>query len=51
MSSKRSYRDVLPQEIVRSEIENGLGTQFDPKFGKIMLGLIDEDKEYNMREM
>ncbi|MBQ6674741.1 MAG: HD domain-containing protein, partial [Ruminococcus sp.] len=51
MSSKRSYRDVLPQEIVRNEIENGLGTQFDPKFGKIMLGLIDEDKEYNMREM
>ena len=51
MSSKRSYRDVLPQEIVRNEIENGLGTQFDPRFGKIMLGLIDEDKEYNMREM
>lgn len=50
MSSKRSYRDVLPQEIVRNEIENGLGTQFDPRFGKIMLGLIDEDKEYNMRE-
>ena len=50
MSSKRSYRDVLPQEVVRSEIEKGLGTQFDPEFGRIMLRLIDSDKEYRMRE-
>ena len=50
MSSKRSYRDALPQEVVRSEIEKGLGTQFDPKFGKIMLRMIDEDVEYQMRE-
>ena len=51
MSSKRSYRDALPQEVVRSEIEKGLGTQFDPKFGKIMLRMIDEDVEYQMREI
>lgn len=51
MSSKRSYRDVLPQEVVRSEIEKGLGTQFDPEFGRIMLKLIDEDKNYTMREI
>lgn len=50
MTSKRSYRDALPQETVRSEIEKGLGTQFDPVFGKIMLNLIDSDKNYNMRE-
>ena len=50
MSSKRSYRDALPQEVVRAEIEKGLGTQFDPKFGKIMLKLIDDDTEYKMRE-
>ena len=50
MSSRRSYRDELPQEIVRSEIENGMGTQFDPKFASIMLSMIDEDTEYNMRE-
>lgn len=46
MTSKRSYRDPLPQQKVREEIEKGIGTQFDPTFAKIMLRLIDEDKEY-----
>ncbi len=30
MASNRSYRNALPQEVVRSEIEKGRGTQFDP---------------------
>lgn len=51
MTSRRSYRDPLPQETVRSEIEKGLGSQFDPKYGKIMLEMIDEDGEYTMREV
>ncbi len=50
MTSKRSYRDVLSQEIVRGEIERGRGSQFDPKFADVMLQLIDEDKEYKMHE-
>ena len=50
MSSRRSYRDVLPQEVVRGEIEKGKGTQFDPKFADIMLSMIDEDIEYTMKE-
>lgn len=50
MTSKRSYRDVLSQEIVRAEIEKGIGTQFDPVFAKIMLQMIDEDKNYDMHE-
>lgn len=50
MSSKRSYRDVLPQQVVRSEIEKGKGTQFDPVFADAMLKLIDEDINYDMRE-
>ena len=50
MTSHRSYRDVLQQEIVRREIEKGKGTQFDPVFADIMLQMIDEDTEYNMRE-
>lgn len=50
MSSRRSYRDILPQEVVRREIEKGKGTQFDPKFADIMLAMIDEDAEYSMRE-
>ena len=50
MTSNRSYRDILPQNIVRAEIEKGFGTQFDPTFATIMLILIDNDKEYQMRE-
>ena len=51
MTSNRSYRDVMPQEKVRGQIENGLGTQFDPVFGRVMLQMIDEDTEYRMREV
>ena len=51
MSSKRSYRDPIPQDKIRQEIVNGCGTQFDPKFAKIMLAMIDEDREYTMREV
>lgn len=50
MSSRRSYRPILPQEMVRSEIERGKGTQFDPEFTEIVLGMIDEDTDYQMRE-
>lgn len=51
MTSNRSYRNILPQDIVRNEIEKGLGTQFHPEWGKIMLELIDEDLEYKMCEV
>jgi len=50
MTSRRSYRDVLPQNVVRSELEKGKGTQFDPVFVDIMIKMIDEDTEYKMRE-
>lgn len=50
MSSRRSYRDVLAQEIVREEMEKGKGTQFDPAFAEIMLRMIEEDTGYQMRE-
>ena len=48
MTSKRSYRDLMPQEKVREEIVKGSGTQFDPRFAKIMLQMIDEDPDYTM---
>jgi len=51
MTSNRSYRKLLTQENARSEIEKGMGTQFDPTFAKIMLAMIDEDKDFSMREM
>ena len=50
MTSHRSYRDILPQEVVRGEVVKGRGTQFDPVFADIMLQMIDEDKEYLMHE-
>ncbi|MGN0438382.1 MAG: response regulator [Lachnospiraceae bacterium] len=50
MTSNRSYRDILPQEIVRSEIEKGKGVQFDPVFAQIMLDMMDEDEDYMMKE-
>jgi putative two-component system response regulator len=51
MTSKRSYRDVLPQEVARKEIEDGRGVQFDPAIADIMLAMIDEDTDYQMREV
>lgn len=50
MSSRRSYRDVLSQTQVRAEVQKGKGTQFDPVFAEIMLSMIDEDTDYQMRE-
>ena len=50
MSSRRSYRDVLPQATARAELEKGKSTQFDPRFAEIMIGMIDEDPDYTMRE-
>ena len=42
MTSNRSYRNAMSQEKVRSEIEKGKGSQFDPVFADIMLE-VDED--------
>ncbi|MBO4510073.1 MAG: response regulator [Lachnospiraceae bacterium] len=50
MTSNRSYRTYLSQEKVRTELVNGRGQQFDPRFADIMLKMMDEDPDYNMRE-
>lgn len=50
MTSNRSYRDALSQETAREEIKKGKGTQFDPEMADIMLQMIEEDKEYHLRE-
>ena len=50
MTSKRSYRDVLAQEIVKEEIEKGKGKQFDPQIADVMLLLMAEDTNYKMHE-
>ncbi len=50
MTSNRSYRNAIPQHIVREEMVKGIGSQFDPEFAKIMIHLIDEDSNYDMQE-
>ena len=50
MTSKRSYRDVLPQEVVIGELEKGKATQFDPEIAELMIELIKEDTDYVMHE-
>ena len=50
MTSHRSYREPLPQGVVRQEIEKGKGKQFDVRFASIMLEMMDEDADYAMRE-
>lgn len=51
MSSNRSYRKFMPQDVVRSELEKGCGTQFDPVIAGIMLDIMKEDRDYNLREL
>lgn len=42
MTTKRSYRDPLPLEVVIEEIRRGANTQFDPKLANLFIKLIDE---------
>lgn len=41
MTSKRTYRDAMPLETVRAEIERCSGTQFDPEIAKVFLDILD----------
>ena len=50
MTSHRSYRDTLPQDKVREELIRCRGTQFDPVFADIMVDIMDNDKDYTLRE-
>ena len=50
MTSKRSYRDILPQEVVIGELEKGKETQFDARIAEMMIELIKEDTDYIMHE-
>lgn len=41
MTSKRTYRNSLPIDVVKGEIEKNLGTQFDPEIGKVFLDILN----------
>ncbi len=50
MASNRSYRSVLKQDYIRSELVKNKGTQFSPEFADIMIQMIDDDKDFILRE-
>lgn len=50
MTSNRSYRDALPQDVVRAELEKGKGTQFDSRIADVLLEMMDEDTGYRLRQ-
>lgn len=45
MTSKRSYRDSLPIDVVKEEIQKNSGTQFDPEIAEVFLKILDEQPE------
>ncbi len=45
MTSRRTYRDSLPLDIVKSEIEKNKGTQFDPQIADAFLDILNNDYE------
>ena len=49
MTSRRSYRDPMDWDEVKEQLLGGIGTQFDPRFAKIMLHMMDE-KEFQRFE-
>ena len=50
MTSNRSYRKYLPQDVARAEIAKNIGIQFDPDAARCMLDIIDADKQYSLHE-
>ena len=40
MTSKRTYRDALPLDVVTAEIEKCSGSQFDPKIADVFLDIL-----------
>lgn len=50
MTSKRAYRGIMPQAVVREQLKKNAGTQFDKDIVGVMLNMIDEDKDYNMHQ-
>ena len=50
LSSDRSYRLAIPQQLIREEIIAGAGTQFDPEIAMIMRHMIDMDGQNYIKE-
>ena len=44
MNSRRIYRNALPPELIRNEIQKNKGIQFDPDITDVFLKLMDENR-------
>jgi len=45
MTSQRPYREVLPAEDARAELQRCAGTQFDPQVVDAFLGVLDGQEQ------
>ena len=43
MTSKRTYRNALPLDVVKAEIERCSGTQFDPTIATVFIDILDNN--------
>ena len=43
MSSKRSYRNSLPLDVIKEEFRKNRGTQFDPELDDLFLDILEND--------
>lgn len=43
MTSKRTYRDALPIDVVKEEIKRCKGTQFDPNIADVFIDILEND--------
>ncbi len=50
MTSIRDDREPMPQQVIREEIIKESGTRYDPVYVKAMISLIDNDRDYQLRE-
>lgn len=46
MNSDRCYRDHLDKDVIISELERNMGTQFDPKLARITIDMINSGEIY-----
>lgn len=51
MTSKKSYRDALPYQIVREDFVKSAGAQFDPELSDIMVRIMDQENASSSNEV
>jgi hypothetical protein len=50
LTSRKNNREAYPQFVAREEILKRSGSRLDPRFATVMVSLIDNDKDYKLRE-